>query len=448
MPSVMPWPLVVTPLGLTRRSGATCNASATSREQPLTRTRGKSLSRPQKVPSRSSGMSPTCSPALLRLDRCSPLEPDAIAAGTRSRAIADVMRCALSDPSGSAREELAMRTADALAKAAVVNPGEVGLAIDTVISPAAMAVWGGRVADRLIQHLGTVAQADPGLAQRLALSVWEFEDQRDEATAIVKSMIIGLTSTRRQDLEMARYGTGEKFPAFLAASPEAALQFLMAVLDRDAPPSESPRAVGQLPRVYRSPSLEFTAGHGALNAMARALDTFLASLASKQDPPGHAAADHLMQVAASRLTNHQVWCMLLEAGTANPDSLGRHLLPLLDGSDLLGHYTTNPYVAKLAAALSPVLTPPQHARLEQAILRAHDPLDPDGNRTQNLTDSLLRQLDSNRVQNAAAQARLAELDSQGGPPPAPEPPAASSSFPFTRDISFEWSAESSTSNGD
>ena len=139
--------------------------------------------------------------------------------------------------------------------------------------------------------------------------------------------------------------------------------------------------------------------------------------------------------------------MLLEAGTANPDSLGLHFLPLLDDSDLFGHYTTSPYAAKLAAALSPVLTPSEHTRLEQAILRARDPLDSGGKRTRELVDSLLGQLDSSRVQNTAAQARLAELDSQGGPPPAPEPPAASSSFPFVRDVSFEWSAESSTPGG-
>ena len=52
--------------------------------------------------------------------------------------------------------------------------------IDTVIAPAVMAAWGGRVAGRLIQHLGACAEADPELAERLALSVWEFEDQRDE----------------------------------------------------------------------------------------------------------------------------------------------------------------------------------------------------------------------------------------------------------------------------
>ena len=178
---------------------------------------------------------------LVRLDRCSPLGPDGIAAETRSRAIADVMRCALSAPSEPAREELAMRTADALAGAAVVSPGDVRPVIDTMIAPAVMAVWGGRVTGRLIQHLGAAAEADPELAGRLALSVWEFEDQRDEETAIGTSRIIGLTSTRKQDLEMARYSTGETFPAFLAAAPESALRFLLTVIDKQVPTHESPR---------------------------------------------------------------------------------------------------------------------------------------------------------------------------------------------------------------
>jgi len=387
------------------------------------------------------GMGDLARVLLVRLDRYSPLGLDAIAAKTRSRAIADVMRCALSNPSDSMGEELATRTADALARAAAVSPGDVRPVIDAVITPTVMAVWGGHVADRLIQHLGTVAEADPELAEQLALSVWEFEDERDDVTAIGNSRIIGLTSTRRQDLEMARYSTGEKFPAFLAASPETALRFLLTVMDKQVPPGEPPRAAGKPPRVYQSHRLEFAAGHGALNTMAKALVEFLVSLASEQGPNAQAMTDGLLQTTAAQLTNSEIWSMLLEAGAANPRSLGPHFLPLLDGSDLFGHYATSPYAVKLVAALSPVLTAPEHARLEQAILRTRNPLDPDGKRTQNLVDILLGQLDSSRVQDAAVQARLAELDSQGGPPPAPEPPAASS---IIGDISFGLPAESST----
>jgi hypothetical protein len=340
-------------------------------------------------------------------------------------------------------EKLALRAGEALARAAIVSPGEVGPVINTLIAPATMAAWGGRITDRLIQHLGTVAEADPGLAQRLALSVWEFEDQRDEATAIGDSRILGLTSTRKQDLDMARYSTGQKFPEFLAAAPEPALQFLLTVLDRQAPASEPLRTSGQLPHVYLSRNLEFAPGDSALASMATSLVAFVVSLATGQETPDETTLDQLMQNARERLTHHQVWCMLLEAGTAHPESLGRCLLPLLDGSDLLCHFMTSPYAAKLIAALSPILSPAEHACLERAVLdvRQNHPTDPDGERTQALIDGLLGQLDRSRVQNPAVRERLAELDSQGGPPLPPEPRAESGGYTFTRDVSFGWPEE-------
>jgi hypothetical protein len=241
---------------------------------------------------------------------------------------------------------------------------------------------------------------------------------------------------------MARYSTGVAFPAFLAASPEAALRFLATAIDKHAPPAVPASTAGQPPHVYWSHSLKFAAGHEALNTMVNALVAFLVSSASEKSAGSQATTAQLLQTAATRLTHHEVWCSLLDAGAANPDSLGRHLLPLLDGSDLLGHYTTRAYAAKLTAALSPVLTESEHERLEQAILRARDPLDAIGEHTQGLIDTLLGQLDGSRVQDATARARLARLIDQGGPPHPPEPPAGSGGPPYgVPDFSFEWSAE-------
>jgi hypothetical protein len=365
---------------------------------------------------------------LFRLARCFPLTADSIAAEIRSRALADIMRCALSNPSEPAREGLAEKIGEALTRAATVNPGDVGPVVGEAISTPVMTVWGGGVASQLIRHLGSLAEAAPELAERLALSVWEFEEQRDEVTSIGNSNILGLTSTRQQELEMARFGTGQAFPAFLAAAPEAALRFFLAVVDRHATPSEPLRAAGQLPRVYRSFNLEFVAGHEGLSTMAHDLVTFLGSSIRSGDPEAQAAAGRLIEMAVATLTHYQVWNFLLEAGATNPDSLGRRLLPLLDGSDLLGHYMTTPFAARMVAALSRTLTPPEHADLEQAILRARDPRDPDGGRTQELVDTLLGQLDRSRVQDAAPLARLTELADQGGPPPAPEPPTLMGGF--------------------
>lgn len=365
---------------------------------------------------------------LFRLDRCFPLAVDSLAAVIRSNALADVMRCALSNPSERTREQLAIKIGQALTRAVGISPNYVGPVIEEVISPAVLKVWGGQVASQLIRELGGLAEATPQLAERLALSVWEYEEQRDETTPIGNSNILSLTSNRQQELEMARFGTGQAFPAFLAAAPAAALRFLLAVIERHAAPSEPPRTGGQLPHVYRSFNLEFAAGHDGLNTMASALVAFLVAAAAATDPEAQEVADLLLETMVARLTHHQVWNLLLVAGANHPHSVGRRLLPLLDGSDLLGHYMTTPFAARTIAALSRALAPPEHADLEQAILRARDPLDPNGDRAQRLVDTLLGKLDVSRIQEVPVQARLADLADQGGPAPPPEPLTAGGDF--------------------
>lgn len=371
---------------------------------------------------------------LFRLDRAFPLAPDAVAAGPRSRATADVMRCALVSPSGPGSETLANRIAGALAGAVAVDPGNAGPVIDAVIEPQVMTAWGSQVATRLITHIGVIAGTIPDLAARLMMSVWQFDEQSDEPTSISSSGIVGMTSTRKQDLDMARYETGHVFAAFLAASPDAAFQFFASVIAVHAPSYERVRAAGQSPHVYHGESLRYT-GHGAINTMARAMITFLTSSAESEDAQVRAVASQLIQAAAAQITHHQFWSLLLEAGAAHPASLGPMLLPLLDGSDLPGHYTTVAFAAKLTAALSASLPAPEHAQLEQIILRARNPLDPAGGRGQELVDMLLGQLVSDRVQDPAARARLAELDAQGGPPAAPESPSAFADYDGVIDIS-------------
>jgi hypothetical protein len=304
----------------------------------------------------------------------------------------------------------------------VVAPDYVGPVIEEVTAPSVLTMWGGRVATQLVSQLGTLAKAMPDLAEKLALSVWEFEEQRNETTAAYESHIFGLTSTRQQDLETARFGTAQAFPAFLSAAPETALRCLLAVINGHAAPSEPPRTTGGLPRVYRGFNLEFASGYEGLSTMAHALVALLVAATSSEDVEAHGMADRVIEVAVARLTHHQVWNYLLEAGAVNPDSLGRRLLPLLDRSDLLGHYMTALFAARLIASLSPILTPTEHADLEQSILRASDPLDTAAERPHNLIDPLLGQLDPGHVRDEAVRTRLARLASQGGPPPTPEPP--------------------------
>jgi hypothetical protein len=363
---------------------------------------------------------------LFRLDRTFPLTPDAVAAEPRSRATADVMRCALTNPSSRASETLAERIAGPLAGAVAVDPDNVAPVIDAVIQLPAMAAWGGQVANFIIART-VFTDVDPKFAERLMTAVWQFNERRDEKTPIGSSAINPLTSTRQQDLEQARYETGERFPDFLAASPETALEFFASIIGTHASTYESPRKTGQNPHVYQGQDLRY-AGHGAIDKMTSSLMAFLVSSAESADARTQAVADQLIQMTAARVTHHEFWNHLLETAAAHPDSLGPMVLALLDGSELLGHPMTMAFAAQLTAALSGSLPPQEHGSLEQFIFRAHNPFNPGADDAQELADMLLGQLDRGRIQDPASRARLAELDAIGGPPAAPQPLSTDASF--------------------
>jgi hypothetical protein len=390
------------------------------------------------------GIADLASLLLYRIGRAFPMAPGAVAAETRSRAAADVMRCALLSPARAGSETLASRIAEPLAEAVAVAPGDTGAVIDAVIAPQVMAVWGGIVAMRLITHAGVIAAADADLAARLMLSVWQFEEQRDEKTPIGNSGIVGLTSTRKQDLGLARYQTGQSFPAFLAAAPDAAFRFLTSVISLHVRSYEPVRAGGQLPRVYQGQSLQYP-GDRALLEMTRAVITFLITAAESDDAHERAIAAQLIRIAVAQVSHHQFWNLMLEAGAAHPGSLGLMLLPLLDGSDLLGHYTTMALGARLTAALSALLPPAGHAELEGMVLQARDPFNPAGERRQELTDMLLSQLDTGRVQDPGSRARLAELDAHGRRPAVPSPPGADGDYDGVTDA--EWNRGDNSTAG-
>lgn len=362
---------------------------------------------------------------LLRLDRCFPLVPGAESAEVRAAATADVMRAALADPSLATSENMALRVGDPLTKAAVVDPDGVGPVIDQVISPEVMQVWGGGVVGRLVMSLGDLARVAPELAERLALVSWTFDEEREDATPIGNSNINAMSSTRRQELEMARYGTSHAFPALLNATPKIALGLLLKIFELHGSAIEAPRTEGGLPRVYRSESLEYAPGYDALNEMARAFVNYLGQSLASVDSAVLDIADELLSTMVNELTHHQMWTYLLEGGATNPTTVGRRIAVIFNDGDLLGHYMTHPAATRLVAAISPLLAPLEHSELEEAILGTRDALRvDDDDAAQSARDTLLGQLDRSNIQREESRARLGELDAAGGPPPSPPDPFA------------------------
>ncbi len=354
---------------------------------------------------------------LARIDRVSPSKVDSAESKMYAEAMADVMRVALDNPKDPRNEYMAIKIAGPLARVAPLSPNSVSEVIAQMIAPPVMAEWGGSVIYYLLENLAELCTANPDMARRVILSVWEYEEDRNDTTLMGRSQILPLRSTRRQDLEMARYRTGESFQSLLKCAPDVAFDVFLTLVATHSVSHESIRARAGGVQVYASELLEGSSGYGALDALANGVVKFLVDASASPDQ--NFVHDSLERLA-DQLTHDQVWRAIIQASVSHPQTLGRFLMPLLNGGDLLGHPCTHAACVRLVRVLSPVLADAEHRDLEEAILHSHDPIGGGATDSQDMTDSLVEQLDAHRIQTEEIRKRYNSI--QTAPPSRPADP--------------------------
>jgi hypothetical protein len=402
-----------------------------------------------------------------QLEDLAPLRPGDPGAAERAVASAALMQVALADP--AAREQFADRAARFLVAAVAVDPDRHGPVLRRTLAPGILAVWGVVALQRYVDNIVLLARVAPTLAAEAAEALQGFEEARDEATPLLDSAILAMTSTRKQDLHHTRGEFARRFPELLNAAPDVAVRALVAVVE--TPPADPESASEGDPHRY---PITFETIEGYLHPYSRPLDllgdhesapTMVASLAAYLPPlaepasaagpgqqadetPGQDALDQLLRLLVKSVHHAGVWARLLEAGANAPDSLGRRLMPLLDTSALLAHPATRYPAGLLIGAVGPLLTNVEHAGLEGRILAVEgffDTQDPEqAERAGTARDQLLGSLDPARVQTGQARARLAELAGRNGPH-ALHPPmqvvASSAAFTFADYLVVEGAAD-------
>lgn len=298
-------------------------------------------------------------------------------------AAVDCMHVALAGLSDQHRVPVARFSTQFLAAVAAHDTHTTADVIHAAIAPAALTAWGATTVLPLIGQIPEIAGTAPGLAVAIGASVWEYEEpQHAQGTAstLVDSAILGLSSTRQQDLEGARYAVAEKFPALLAVSPPAAADLLarIAELPRMYRWSSDP-PTGTHPQLLTGDSLHAAGGDRSLSPMADALARKLGQLADAQladaqhQPPeedGHDPAGEVIADLRTRLHNSEVWRRLLRhAAEATSPALSQALLPVLTSPSLFAQPHTWIEAGHIAARLSPLLDGQAHLLLEDAILR-------------------------------------------------------------------------------
>ncbi|MFB4285558.1 hypothetical protein ACBJ59_60600 [Nonomuraea sp. MTCD27] len=289
------------------------------------------------------------------------------------------MSVASADRSDPPRAQLAKLSGRLLALVAVAAPSPVAATILEACQPTAIYTWGVAHLRPLIEKLPEIVRLDPELAVALAASVWEFQETRDEPTPVLDSLILGMSSNRRQDLDGARYQVGSKFPAILQADLAAATRILIRAAETEQRYPPNPLTdYTATPRPLLGDSLQYSAGHHVLLPMVQAWTEQLVQTAdaaedAASDAAGAVLGERLSQVVAhviQNLRHAEVWQhLLLRASLAQRPSLARALFPALLSPNLFDYPTTRHQAAQVALRLSPLLNGPEHAQLEEAILQ-------------------------------------------------------------------------------
>ena len=167
----------------------------------------------------------------------------------------------------------------------------------------------------------------PGFVEDLYVAVMEYEEQSTKPTHLLASAILPLTSTRRQDVDMAKWNLVRHFPTFLEAAPEPAVAALGRLVQHQGrlgarlEVTIGGRTVEIVPDESDSWDDSRLANEQDLLSL---LDAFEKHVAGLQDDSAAAA---FLETLAASARPAALWRRVLAAG-ASAQAVATHLMPL------------------------------------------------------------------------------------------------------------------------
>ena len=254
-----------------------------------------------------------------------------------------------------------------------------------------------------------------GVAPEFCADVYEvaftFEETSDEKT-VLTSGVLGLTSTQKQDWNGGRYALGEHYPAFLAQSPAAAIDALIAVRNAYAERHAWASLVDATPPsiAYRDRHTAFLRDAGRRDlAMAQedetkvltAFESRLEDLA--QADPSEAA--QLVELVLDKSAPVAIWRTMLRVGAEYPDALVDVLGPVATVPEAMISWELSPELGQFLGAVYHLLDEGQRRSVENTVVA----MDTTG-ATGALRDSLLASLPDDVLVTDAARELRATID--------------------------------------
>jgi hypothetical protein len=323
-------------------------------------------------------------------------------------AITSVVRTFTSDPAGA--EELLRR----------------------VIDPEQLRAHGHEELPILAREISRLFDVAPDFCAMVYAAAFTYDEASDEET-VMSSGVMSLTSNRRQDYDMARYGLTEVYPRFLEREPVAAVDALVPVMRAYAirraygawhdPDPEKVVRDGDDPALFLPDRSgvwdEQTFRDESELRMLGAFEARLDDLASSNPDDARALVERVLHLEVTAA----IWRRAFDVGTRHPETLGSVLAPLAASPVVLRSVDIAEPAIAFCAATFDRLTEEQRAAIENAIISLPETVDADDReREERWRDHLLARLPEAALVTPSARERYAVLNADGRAPGEPPQP--------------------------
>jgi hypothetical protein len=299
---------------------------------------------------------------------------------------------------------------EAVARTLESNPEDSAELLRRILEPSRLAEYGFVEMPELAGEIAHLAPHAPDLVREIYAAAFSFEEASEDRTQM-RGGVLALTSTRRQDYEMAHYALAEAFPEFLRAAPEQAIEALAAVRSaytrrrNDGAPTEpalqvewSDQVVEIQPDrsyIWDSNGLEHDEEVKVLNAFG----TWLAEIVSADD---RAEVRQVIDLLRSQPRPAALWRRVLQVAAQTPKPFIPFLEPLVVSPVILTSLDLSSLAGDFLKASFDQFSQAGRRRIEKALMSLPD-------EESRARDRLLGCLSENALMTARAKNRLREL---------------------------------------
>lgn len=272
-----------------------------------------------------------------------------------------------------------------------------------------------------------LAASAPDLVVALYRAAFSYEEKSEESTEMDSSQIIRFVTSRKQDVEQARWELSEVFPLVMKAAPVAATQAMSLVMDAQGAERNVGRTTPEWTFVFCGRpavlkldwSFSWDAGeHHRHEAALRIADAYEKGLVEQTELAGILEVFQGVRSAAT-------WRRLVHCMARAPQTVGLAASSLLEAPELLGSYCLRKELGDAIAVVFGLLEEEARVRIEQAILSVT---------YEEARDRLIGCIPGEQIVTSAVRSRLSEMQAtQSVPPNVPMFSSSSSLEPFVSD---------------